>query len=94
MKLKLPRGPSKHLRNNINNSFTRAIILNAFRKDKTRKNLKTPYVALWKPDLNEQKDLERLVLHGAISIWNSFEGNAFFFSSFHFVMLSFIALYN
>ena len=29
---------------------------------KTRKNLKASYTALWKPDLNEQKDLERLVL--------------------------------
>ena len=29
---------------------------------KTRKNLEASYVALWKPDLNEQKDCERLVL--------------------------------
>ena len=29
---------------------------------KTRKNLKASYTALWKPDLNEQKDFERLVL--------------------------------
>ena len=29
---------------------------------KTRKNLEASYIALWKPDLNEQKDFERLVL--------------------------------
>ena len=27
---------------------------------KTRKNLNASYIALWKPDLNEQKDFERL----------------------------------
>ena len=26
------------------------------------KNLKASYIALWKPDLNEQQDFERLVL--------------------------------
>ena len=29
---------------------------------KTRKNLEASYIALWRPDLNEQKDFERLVL--------------------------------
>ena len=29
---------------------------------KTRKNLKASYIALWEPDLNEQKDFERLIL--------------------------------
>ena len=29
---------------------------------KTRKNLKASYIALWKPDLNEKKDFEKLVL--------------------------------
>ena len=28
----------------------------------TRKNLEASYIALWKPNLNEQKDFERLVL--------------------------------
>ena len=28
---------------------------------KTRKNLEASYIALWKPNLNEQKDFERLV---------------------------------
>ena len=36
VKLKLPRGPLKHFRNNTN-CFTRAIILSASRKDKTEK---------------------------------------------------------
>ena len=29
---------------------------------KTRKKLETPYIALWRPDLNEQNYFERLVL--------------------------------
>ena len=29
---------------------------------KTKKNLEASYIALWKPNLNEQKDFERLVL--------------------------------
>ena len=29
---------------------------------KTRKNLEFPYISLWKPDLDEQKDFGRLVL--------------------------------
>ena len=34
---------------------------------KTRKNLKASYIALWKPNLNKQKDFERLFffLNGA-----------------------------
>ena len=50
----------KHLRSNINHYFTWAIISNAPKNAKTRKNLKASYIALWKPDLNEQKDFERL----------------------------------
>ena len=46
----------------MDNCFTRTIILNASRKDKTRKNLKASDNALWKPDLNEQMHLERLAL--------------------------------
>ena len=37
-------------------------ISNAPKNAKTRKNLETSYIALWKPDLNKQKDFERLVL--------------------------------
>ena len=54
--------PSKHLRSNINHYFTWAVISNAPKNAKTRKNLEASYIALCKPDLNEQKDFERLVL--------------------------------
>ena len=53
---------SKHLPSNINHYFTWAVISNASKNAETRKNLAASYVALWKPDLNEQKDFERLVL--------------------------------
>ena len=54
--------PSKHLQSNINHYFTWAVISNAPKNAKTRKNLEASYIALWKPNLNEQKDFERLVL--------------------------------
>ena len=54
--------PSKQLRSNINHYFTRAVISNAPKNAKTRKNLGASYIAFWKPDLNKQKDFERLVL--------------------------------
>ena len=53
---------SKHLRSNIDHYFTWAVISNALKNAKTRKNLEALFIALWKPDLNEQKDFERLVL--------------------------------
>ena len=53
---------SKHLRSNINHCFTWAVISNAPKNAHTRKNLEASYIALWKPDLKEQKDFERLVL--------------------------------
>ena len=53
---------SKHLRRNINHCFTCAVISNAPKNAKTIKNLEASYFALWESDLNEQKDLERLVL--------------------------------
>ena len=56
--------PSKHLRSNINYYFTWAVISNAPENGKARKNLEASYIALWKPDFNEQKDFERLVLFG------------------------------
>ena len=52
----------KHLPSNINHYFTWAVISNALKNVKTKKNIKAPFIALWKPDLNEQKDFERLVL--------------------------------
>ena len=54
--------PSKHLPSNISHYFTWAVISNAPENAKTRKNLEASYIALWKPDLNKQKDIERLVL--------------------------------
>ena len=54
--------PWKHLQSNINHYFTWAVISNAPQNAKTRKNSKASYTALWKPDLNEQKDFEKLVL--------------------------------
>ena len=45
------------------NTFLWAVISNAPKNAKTRKNLKeSSYIALWKNDINEQKDFERLVL--------------------------------
>ena len=38
------------------------IISNAPKNAKTKKNLEASYVALWKPDLNKQKDFERAAL--------------------------------
>ena len=60
--------PSKPLRSNISHCFTWAVISNAPKNGKTRKNLAASCIVLWKPDLNEQKDFERLVLfrNGAI----------------------------
>ena len=64
--------PSKHLQSNINHYFTWAVISNAPKNVKTRKNLEASYIALWRPDLNEQMDFERLfylemVSHRAIN---------------------------
>ena len=53
---------SKHLQNNINHCFTWTNISNVPKNSKTRKNLEISYIFLWKPDLNEQKDFQRLVL--------------------------------
>ena len=54
--------PSIDLRRNINHCFPWAVISNAPKNAKPRKNLEAPYIALWKPDPNEQEDFERLVL--------------------------------
>ena len=48
--------PSKHLRSNINYYFTWAVISNAPKNVKTKKNLEALYISLGKPALNEQKD--------------------------------------
>ena len=54
--------PSKQLQSNINHYFTWAVISNVPKNATTRKNLEVSYIALWRPDLNEQKDFERLGL--------------------------------
>ena len=48
--------------NNIIHYFTWAVISNAPKNAKTRKNLEATYIAPWKSDLNEQKDFETLLL--------------------------------
>ena len=54
--------PSKHFRRNINHYFTWAVISNAPKNAENRKNLEASYICLWRLDLNEQKDFERLFL--------------------------------
>ena len=54
--------PSKHFGSNINHYFTWAVISNDPKNANTRKNLEASYIALEKPDLNEQNNFERLVL--------------------------------
>ena len=51
---------------NHQNTFeaTSTTILHGLRNIKTRENLETSYIALWKLDRNEQKYFERLVLFG------------------------------
>ena len=54
--------PLKHFRSNINHYFTQTVISNSPKNAKTRNILEASYITLWKPDLNEQKGFERLVL--------------------------------
>ena len=54
--------PLKNLQNNINHCFTWTVISNTPKNAKTRENLEVSYITLWKPDPNEEKDFERLVL--------------------------------
>ena len=42
--------PSKHLRSNIKHYFTGAVISNAPKTAKTRKNLEALHIVLWKPE--------------------------------------------
>ena len=53
--------PSTHFRNNIDQSFRWTIISNLLKNAQTRQNL-ISYISLWKADVNEQKNFERLVL--------------------------------
>ena len=54
--------PSKYLQSNINHYFTWAVISNVPKNAKTRKNLEASCIPLCKPDLNQPKDFQRLVL--------------------------------
>ena len=63
--------PSKHLGSNINHYFTWAVISNAPKNGKTQKNEEASNIALWKSDLNEQKDFERLVLFRNGVTWSN-----------------------
>ena len=54
--------PSKHLRNNIEHVFTWTILSKAPKNTRTRKNLEASFIALFKPDLNDQSDFDILVL--------------------------------
>ena len=42
--------------------FTSTIISNGPKNITTRKNLESSYIVTWKPDLNEKKDFQRLIL--------------------------------
>ena len=54
--------PSKHLWSNINRYFTWVVIPNASQNANSANNLEALYIAIWNPQINEQKDFERLVL--------------------------------
>ena len=54
--------PSKHLYQNINHVFTLSVICSAPKIDRTRKNLEAFYIALMRPNLNEQCDSNVLTL--------------------------------
>jgi len=54
--------PSKHLRQHIEHVFTWTILCRAPKNTRTRKNLEASFIALLKPDLNEQSDFDILVL--------------------------------
>ena len=46
--------PSKHLHQNINHVFNWSVICFAPKSDRTRKNLEAFYIALMRPNLNDQ----------------------------------------
>ena len=47
--------------------FARAVMTNVTKNSKTMKNLEASYIVLWKPDLNEQNDFERIVFLEMVS---------------------------
>ena len=54
--------PAKHLTKNIDHGFNWKILCDASSNISIRKNLEASFIALLRPNLNEQKDFERLVL--------------------------------
>ena len=54
--------PSKHLHQNINHVFTWSVICSAPKSDRTRKNLEAFYIALMRPNVNEQCNSNVLTL--------------------------------
>ena len=54
--------PAKHLKNNSYHVFNWLILYKAPQNYKVRRNLEASYIALLKPNLNEQKDFEKLTL--------------------------------
>ena len=53
---------SKHFHQNINHVFNWSVICSAPKSDRRRKNLEAFYIALMKPNLNEQCDSSVLTL--------------------------------
>ena len=53
--------PLKHFRSNISHYFTQTVISNSPKNTKTRNIFEASYIALWKPDLNEQKCFESFI---------------------------------
>ena len=54
--------PSKHLHQNINHVFNWSVICSAPKSDRAWKNLEAFYIALMRPNLNEQCDSNVLTL--------------------------------
>ena len=54
--------PSKYLNQNINHMFTWSVICSAPKIDRTRKNLEAFYIAIMRPNLNEQCESNVLTL--------------------------------
>ena len=64
--------PSKHLDQNINHVFTWSVICSAPKSDRTQKNLEVSYIALMRPNLNEQCDSNVLTLFRNGITWFNF----------------------
>ena len=54
--------PPRQLNKHIDHVFTWKILYHAYKKTNIRKNLEAIFIALSKPSLNRQKNVERLIL--------------------------------